>query len=257
MLDPALCDRPLSRWIHFRNGILFLLGNPVLLVLVLVSLTLILWWLPKSPWNQRLSLIPFTCLLLYLAAFSPPVLQVANWGLLQFLPQDSGATADAIVILGRGQDFQPSRMAVAAQLWRSQRAPRIFASGRQDGPEMVQRLAALGIPQEMLAQENCSQTTAENAQFTALLLQPQGVKRIILVTDPPHMLRSLLTFRSVGFSVIPQTSEMPTVAPTRRALLIFREYAGMVSYILQGRFFPQPLQPQQIGSRAALWQKSL
>ena len=139
----------------------------------------------------------------------PPLETLANAALVRGLPRDSGTTADAIVILGRGDNLRATRINVAAELWRQGRAPQIFASGRGDGRQMVKKLKKVGIPVETLDDENCSQTTAENADFTAALLQPRGIESIILVTDPPHMLRSLLTFRSAGFRVTPHPSPLP------------------------------------------------
>ncbi|MBO3464480.1 YdcF family protein, partial [Aetokthonos hydrillicola] len=82
-------------------------------------------------------------------------------------------------------------------------------------------------------------TTQENALFTASILQPRQVKQILLVTDSPHMLRSLLTFRRLGFDVIPHISPIPPkLTPTKTAMLVFYEYMGLVSYGLEGRFFP-------------------
>ena len=76
--------------------------------------------------------------------------------------------------------------------------------------------------------------------FTARLLQPQGRKQILLVTDPPHMLRSLLTFRSLGFTVIPHPSPLPqTLSPQEKDALMLREYSALFFYSLLGWFLPQ------------------
>jgi uncharacterized SAM-binding protein YcdF (DUF218 family) len=88
--------------------------------------------------------------------------------------------------------------------------------------------------------ENCSLTTDENAVFTASVLQPQGIKRILLVTDPPHMWRSLLVFRAQGFTVIPKPSPLPSYLGRKAETFItLREYMGLVGYGLRGLFFPQ------------------
>jgi uncharacterized SAM-binding protein YcdF (DUF218 family) len=81
-------------------------------------------------------------------------------------------------------------------------------------------------------------TTEGNAKFTAQVLIPKGVRRILLVTDPPHMLRSLLTFRSQGFQAIPFASPLPPELTYReKASIVFREYGGLISYVVWGRFF--------------------
>jgi uncharacterized SAM-binding protein YcdF (DUF218 family) len=168
----------------------------------------------------------------------PLTIAIAKKGLVAFVPPDPGTTTDAIVVLGRGEEFRKSRVKIAAELWQSHRAPLIFASGAGDGLEIVEQLKAEGVPEKALDEEHCSRTTQENALFTAMILQPRGVKQILLVTDPPHILRSLLTFRRLGFEVIPHLSPIPPkLTPPKTAMLMFYEYMGLVSYGLEGRFF--------------------
>ncbi|MNT55386.1 hypothetical protein D3C72_1926190 [compost metagenome] len=52
-------------------------------------------------------------------------------------------------------------------------------------------------------QEGRSRTTWENAQFSAEVLLPQGVKRVVLVTHAWHMPRAVWSFRKAGFEVVP------------------------------------------------------
>lgn len=155
--------------------------------------------------------------------------------------QDSGAKADAIVLLGRGGgEFFSDRVNLAVELWQAKRAPRIFASGNVDAPSMIGQLEEKGIPQQVLDGENCSLTTAENAAFTATILQSQGFQKIILITDEPHMLRSMLVFRAFGLAVIPRTTPLPSYFSVKEsAFLTFREYAGAVDYAVRGLFLPQ------------------
>lgn len=51
--------------------------------------------------------------------------------------------------------------------------------------------------------ENHSRDTFENAHFTARILRPAGITRIVLVTDAVHEWRALQEFTSAGFSVVP------------------------------------------------------
>lgn len=240
MLDPILCDFPISQWLAFKDILVDWLTTPSLVVLVFSVLIGLPWAIPKLRWKRQLSGLGVVLLLTYLLATSPPAVAGASQGLVAFLPNDSGATADAIVVLGRGEDLRDSRVEVAAKLWQARRAPLVYASGREDGPRITQLLEAKGIPQQALDYDNRSRTTEENARFTAAALRPQGIKRILLVTDPPHMLRSLLTFRSLGFTVIPHTSPLPPNLPRQEeALRVFAEYLGLVSYGLRGRFLPR------------------
>ena len=242
MLDPALCARPISQWLSLKWVVSAWLITPPLVVLPLLTLIGLPWVIPRLRWKRQLSILATILLLIYCTALLPPTIALANFGLVSLLPRDSGVSADAIVVLGRGKDLRNSRVQVATYLWKSSRSPLIFASGSGDGSQIVQMAEAKGIPSQVLDNENCSRTTEENAQFTAAVLKPQGVRRILLVTDSPHMLRSLLTFRSVGFEVIPYLSPLPANLPSaKKSLTVFSEYMGLIKYAVQGRFSPRPV----------------
>ena len=240
MFDAALCARPITFWTWFNWGLFNWLATPVLVVLALLICIALTWLIPALPWKRPIRWVGSISLLLYCILLAPPTVALANHILVGQLPPDSGASADAIVVLGRGKDLQISRAEVAAQLWKTGRAPKIFVSGRGDSPVIVKLLMAEGIPQQSLNSENCSQTTEENAQFTSILLQPKGIQRILLITDPAHMLRALLTFQRMGFTVIPYLSPLPPeYTSPKGAVLVFREYMGLVNYSLSGRFSRQ------------------
>ena len=219
-----------------------------------------LFWTVSVQGRKRQLITPVGLLLLvYFVAISPPVVALATQGLTCLVSRDSGAASDAIVVLGRGERLRNRRVEIAVQLWQAQRAPRIFASGMGDAPQMINFFKAKGIPQDRLSGESCSQSTEENALFTSTLLQPQGIRRLILVTDPPHMLRSYLTFRSFGFTVIPYISPIPPEwTSAERAHLVLREYLGLVSYAFLGRFQQRPSfeikhPPTDVLRRLATW----
>ncbi len=250
MLDPILCDLPTSQWLSFKNLLSIWLTTPWLVVLTLSVLIGLPWIIPKFRWQRQLSGLGAGLLLIYFIGALPPAIALATQGLVAFLPADSGTTTEAIVVLGRGEELRDPRVEVAAELWQARRAPLIFTSGREDGPRITQLLKAKGIPNQALDNDDRSRTTEENAHFTAAALQPQGIRRILLITDPPHMLRSLLTFRSLGFTVVPHTSPLPADLPhPEEALKVFSEYIGLVSYGLRGRFFPR--HPETMVSPAA------
>ena len=253
MLDSAACAHSWGKW-HFllKSALGWLkpltsapgwLTIPMLGVLLLLTLPGFTRLVPPRRWRRRhrrqLNYLKVALFLIALIVFLPPVIALANQDLVGWVPPDSGARADTIVLLGRGPTLGNERVEVGAELWRLQRAPAIFASGKGDALLMIQELRAKGIPAKALDGENCSLTTEENAQYTAAVLQPQGKKRIILVTDPPHMLRSLLTFRNLGFTVIAHTSPLPSDwADFKKVLIVFREYTGLIVYCLLGRFLP-------------------
>jgi uncharacterized SAM-binding protein YcdF (DUF218 family) len=130
----------------------------------------------------------------------------------------------AVIVLGGGIDLvsreygapQPgqatvSRMHYGLVLARSAGLPLGFSGGvgwaadAQSDSEAagVQRwLAQLGQPALRWA-ESRSHDTRENAQFSAALLQPDGIRSIALVTHAWHMPRAQRAFEAAGFKVLP------------------------------------------------------
>lgn len=250
MVDLSACQMTSAgNFTHSFWRLFNLLMQPGIALPVLTAMIAAPWIVRPQRWKRRISLGGVLLLLLYGLGLSPLGTALGSAGLAVLIPQDGGQTADAIVVLGRGGDFRPSRVQVAADLWQQQRAPLVFASGRGDAIEIGQMLEAAKVPTVAIDGEPCSATTNENALFTAALLQPQGIKRLILVTDPPHMARSLLTFRSVGFDVIPHPSPIPSGLDLKhRQSLVLREWAGLMGYGLMGRYFTR--EPLDQGFRA-------
>ncbi|HEK1685875.1 TPA: YdcF family protein [Pseudomonas putida] len=132
------------------------------------------------------------------------------------------ARADAIVILGAGRERgdpawggqdQPTgtaleRMRYAAQLSKASGLPVLTTGGLHYGTPpseaqlMADRLKAdFGV--DVTWKEEASRTTWENARFSADVLQPLGLRRVVVVTQAWHMQRSRWSFEQVGFEVVP------------------------------------------------------
>ena len=250
MFDSNLCDGPFSNTLPslplVTNWWQFGWGKQLLLVVIVIFAFLGMRWITQ---HKRLrywltSSKKILLLLLGLTATLLLVFTVAAKGLVIFLPTDSGA-AEAIVVLGRGEEFRQQRVNSAAELWQARRAPIIFTSGRGDAATMIELLKEKGIPNRVLDGENCSVTTEENAIITAAILLPQNIQRILLITDEAHMLRSLLSFSAKGFTLIPHITPEPAymdstwVGKIQKVLLILREYTALVSYGLRGVYRPQ------------------
>lgn len=247
MLDPAMCTaESISLWTRSTSNLFGLLLRPQWIA-PLLAVWIILPWLLNL--KQRKWLISGTGVLMltiYLLLGSSLTIDLGERFLARSLPPDSGQSAQAIVILGRGTELRPQRVETAIALWQAQKdqsdgkAPLLFASGIGDAIEIAEMLEAKGIPKSAIDGEPCSRTTEENAQFTASLLQPRGINRIVLVTDLPHLRRSWLTFRSLGFEVIPHASPLsPELSERKTALLVIRECLGFVTYSLLGRYEPR------------------
>jgi len=239
-LPEVWCNRPDSSYLACKAQVSAWVTNPSLMLPIFLAGIGIPWVWRNGKWRWWVSMLAGLLLAAYLIAPLPSVLAQAEHLLLQLTPQDDGHPAEVAVILGRGPER--SRITEAVALWQEGRVPLLFASGHTDGPRMAQQLQGAGIPDAAIQFEGCSQTTDENAHFTAAYLKAQGIQRMILITDPPHLLRSWLSFRSLGFEVVPHPSAMMKSNqrdPYAQALTIYREYAGLVSYALRGRFWPR------------------
>lgn len=226
--------------------------------LIWIALLWVLWLSSSRRWRKRLVQPLAIVVIGYLLITSSLFVRLASWGLSYQLPADPGDRVDAIVILGRGPSLRFERADLAKELWEADRAPRIFISGMMDAQSTIEYLHELEVPATVLAGEECSQSTEENAQFTAALLRTEGIEKILLVTDLPHMQRSLLLFRGYGFDVIPQPVWVNFQYQENFQVLnlIVREYGALAYYTLTGRFGEQPLENREKLQADALQQIS-
>lgn len=132
---------------------------------------------------------------------------------------------DGIVVLGGGlrppsTDGEPYRLDEhsyrrcerAAELYLAGESCPILVSGGilpnlPDGPAvsqlMAEQLFEFGVAPDNVIQENESRTTEENARLSAPLIQDRGWRRVALVTNATHLMRSQRLFRNRGLETIP------------------------------------------------------
>jgi uncharacterized SAM-binding protein YcdF (DUF218 family) len=129
--------------------------------------------------------------------------------------------AEAIVVLaaGRltnapeydGRDVPDSltlaRLRYAAKLQRETGLPVLVSGGGGRGQEPYAALMARTLRNEFRIPvrwvEGRSSNTAQNAEYSARILQQNGIQRVLLVTHAIHMRRSVMAFAQAGLAVIP------------------------------------------------------
>lgn len=181
--------------------------------------------------RQGIRLVLAASLLLYLSA-----MPVVAEGLSQLLVPDPAAetalaNAQAIVVLGAGLhvgngDRVPDRLdrlsierlSWAAEVYHALSLPVAVTGGHLRGSTsslgalMKQQLDQdFGVP--VTWTEDQSRTTFENAEFTARLLKPSGVSRVVLVTHPWHMARAIWSFDHAGLEAIPGPTPSGSAEP--------------------------------------------
>jgi uncharacterized SAM-binding protein YcdF (DUF218 family) len=206
----------------FRYFVKHLLMPPGVLILLLV----LAWW-----WRRSRPRLAGGCFALGVGGFwlmSLPVMVQWGAGLLEReapLAGDEWATlarrADAIVVLGAGRERgdlawgsdQPTGMALereryAARLAKASGLPILTSGGLHYGsPPTEAKMMADSMRDDFGVavrwQEGQSRTTWENATFSAEVLLPEGIKRVVVVTQAWHMPRAVWSFQKAGFEVVP------------------------------------------------------
>lgn len=146
--------------------------------------------------------------------------------LLNDLTQLHTAGYGAIVALGGGRTPRApefagldvsspnvlTRLRYAARIQRASGLPILVTGGmplsgqRPEAELMAESLREdFGVPVRWL--EPASRTTAENAEFSAAILQPQGIRQIVLVSHASHLPRAVKDFERAGFTVLAAPTE--------------------------------------------------
>jgi uncharacterized SAM-binding protein YcdF (DUF218 family) len=177
------------------------------------------------------------------AAATPALSSYLLYGVETRLTADTDLRgAQAIVVLGgdaragNGADVADvlgplslERLVFAARAYRQLRLPVAVTGGRFDkqrSSEAALMKTALetdfGVP--VTWSEDASRTTWENAVFTARLLQPAGIKRVVLVSQTWHLPRAIWAFERAGLQARPWPA--PRVAPQVRRVEDFLPSIG-------------------------------
>lgn len=142
-----------------------------------------------------------------------------------------------------------SRVQLAAELHRETKLP-ILLSGavspsvRGDSSSMRTLFETqYGVPLRWL--ELRATSTEENAAYSSCLLQGEGIRSIVLVTDATHMLRARLWHQYYGLQVLDAPSSflgnrastprdfLPSLVGYSQTRRFFHEVGGLADYLLK------------------------
>lgn len=163
--------------------------------------------------------------------------QIANYA-----RQDQAAPADAIAVLGAAEyDGRPSpvyraRLDHALDLYRRGIAPLIITVGGPGGDQYTegsvgaQYLISMGVPEEDVIAETHSRDTEQSAERIAVIARANGIRRLVVVSDPTHMFRVHALCAADGLNVLTSPRTVPANDDT--SLEFDRIAHEMISYTL-------------------------
>ncbi len=228
-------------WTKFTWSLFDWLSSARLVTLTLIVFTLVMFLASQPRYRRRMVTFGLVLLATYWLIISPLFSIPATQLLMSQVPKDTGETADAVVVLARESMIQGHRYETAVAMVDSGRAPEVLIMGRTQGKKVFRQLEQRNLSPELMLNAVCVKTTLNEAHSAGAILGSRGANKIILITDPPHMLRAWLLFKSLGFTVIPHPEPIPDWVPHHeRSFLAIREYLGLISYAALGRFNQRP-----------------
>ncbi|PSR19083.1 YdcF family protein [filamentous cyanobacterium CCP3] len=226
-------------WTTFTRTVFLSASSPRFVTPALLAISA-LALVPRIPlWSKCVGRLMALLLAIYLLLATPLAASVLMKGLSLFLQPYAGESADAVVVLSRGKELGFSRYDLAIDLWQQGRVSKIFVTNLGRISYVADQFKQANLPLSALVGSTCARTTYEEAISAGTLLQPQQIENIVLITDPAHMWRSVLTFRRLGFTLWPLLSSYPPdLSALDRSVLALREYLGLVHYAILGRLAP-------------------
>ncbi|MBE9159040.1 YdcF family protein [Nodosilinea sp. LEGE 06152] len=210
--------------------------NPKKVTLALLVVAVVAMVASKPKYRRRMVSVCLALMAAYWFLLSPLFSVPATALLSSFVPADPGESADAVVVLARAERFQGDRYGKALDMVAAGRSSNLLIMGRSQGADVLRAIDQRNLSPNMVSAV-CVKTTKQEAESAAAALGARGLKKIVLITDTPHMLRAWLTFQGLGFTVMPHVEPLPAdVSNRERSLLAIREYLGLVSYGVLGRF---------------------
>ncbi len=184
---------------------------------------------PKSSSSKKRRWIP-QAILAALLVLVLATLAWCRWVDLQierYASIDQAMPSDAIAVFGAAEyDGKPSpvfraRLDHARSLYAHNIAPLIITMGGDGGDQFSEGavgreyLMGTGIPESAIIAETQSKSSSQSAQRIAVIARANGLRRIVIVSDPLHMFRIHAICSADGINVL--TSPRPRAANEDKA----------------------------------------
>jgi uncharacterized SAM-binding protein YcdF (DUF218 family) len=163
--------------------------------------------LPDTPVTRRIGRLAWLALLALILWCI-----ILGWNINRTGAETDPRPAQAAIILGAAAyDTRPSpvfaeRLNHGMTLYRRRQVPILMLTGgRGEGARFSEAavgrryLLARGIPDSAIRVEEQSRTTRQNLTEARRVLAGDGIDRVLVVTDPPHLYRALSMARGHGF----------------------------------------------------------
>lgn len=164
--------------------------------------------------------------------------------ILRYAETDETRRADCVVVLGAGTwegEVSPvfaERLRHAAELYRAGLAPKIILTGGLDPRNTVTDAEAArrwlvreGISGDDIYMEEKSRYTHENFIYAGEIMEREGLRDALIVSDPLHMKRAMLCAADFGVEGYPSPTPTSMYRSTgAKAKFLLRETGCMMLY---------------------------
>lgn len=160
--------------------------------------------------------------------------------------RDETRQADAAIVLGAAvwagtpSPVLRARLDHALLLFQNKQIQRIVVTGgvgrgdnMSEAEASAEYLISKGVPPEAILLEQQGRSTYESLKTAAVLAQDANIRRVLLVSDPFHMLRSLKMAQDLGLEAYasPTLTSPISTRPLEEQFYMLREAIAYTAYL--------------------------
>lgn len=160
--------------------------------------------------------------------------------------RDETRQADAAIVLGAAvwagtpSPVLKARLDHALLLFQNKQVNKIMVTGgigrgdnMSEAAASAEYLVSMGVPVEAILREEQGRSTYASLQTAATLAREANIRRVLLVSDPFHMLRSLKMAQDLGLEAYasPTLTSPISTRPLEEQFYMLREAIAYTSYL--------------------------